>query len=517
MANAGIKFLNASDKIGLSLTARALWLLIAKILAFGFSIALPLLLVRRLSQEEFGLYKQAFLVVGSAITLLPLGFQMSAFYFLPREKDRQGQIVLNILLFHLVMASVGALVLLLFPQLLTTIFHSADLVEYAPLIAAAIFFWVFPVYLEAVSVAHQEARLSTIFIISSQLTKTLFLLVAAIAFGSIRALLYAGIAQGILQTIIVVFYLHSRFPRFWRSFDWATMRMQLSYALPFGVAGLLFALQTDLPNYFVSNQFDPAVYAIYAIGVFNIPLVGMLSESVGAVMIPQVSVLQKEGNNRAIIAMAARVARKLALVYLPLYAFLIVMGREFLTALFTQQYAASWPIFAINLTLLPLSIFVSDPIMRAYAEHRQFLPKLYLVLALLLFGALWMGTGRFGLIWAISAVVVISILGRLATWIKIGSMLHIRWRDAVLLKDAGKIAIAAAVSGIVIAFVRLGLIGLHPLSMLAVSAAVFGVIFLALILLLDVPSTKERLFVRKQLSRFTRPAHEPVAEPVTRS
>ena len=110
--------MNASDKISLSLTARALWLLIAKILAFAFSIALPLLLVRRLSQEEFGLYKQAFLVVGSAITLLPLGFQMSAFYFLPREKDRQGQIVLNILLFHLVMASLGALVLLLFPRLL---------------------------------------------------------------------------------------------------------------------------------------------------------------------------------------------------------------------------------------------------------------------------------------------------------------------------------------------------------------------------------------------------------------
>ena len=509
--------LNASDKIGLSLTARALWLLVAKIFAFGFSIALPLLLVRRLSQQEFGLYKQAFLVVGSALTLLPLGSQMSAFYFLPREKDRQGQIVLNILLFHLVMASLGALVLLLFPQLLTTIFHSAELVEYSPLIAAAIFFWVFPVYLEAVSVAHQEARLSTIFIISSQLTKTLFLLLAAILFGSIRALIYAAIAQGIVQTIICVVYLHSRFPRFWRSFDWATMRMQLSYALPFGIAGLLFALQTDLPNYFVSNQFDPAIYAIYAIGCFNIPLVGMLSESVGAVMIPQVSVLQKEGNNREIITMAARVARNLALVYLPLYAFLIVMGREFLTALFTHQYAASWPIFAINLTLLPLSIFVSDPIMRAYAEHRQFLPKLYLVLVILLFGALWAGTSRFGLIWAISAVVAISILGRLATWIKIGSMLQIRWRDAELLKDAGKIAIAAAISGVAIAFVRLGLSGMHPLSMLVVCAAVFGVIFLASTLLLGIPTIEERLYVKKQLSRFSRSVPETVGHPVTRS
>lgn len=509
--------MSASEKIGLSLTARALWLLIAKILAFALSIALPLLLVRRLSQGEFGLYKQAFLVVGTALALLPLGFQMSAFYFLPREKDRQGEIILNILLFHLLMGGLGALVLVLFPQLLTTIFHSSELVNYSWIIAAVIFFWVVSSYLEVVSVAHQEARLSTIFIISAQLTKTGLLLLAAIVFGSVQALIYAALVQGILQTVILLLYLRSRFPRFWVSFDWAVLRMQLSYALPFGVAGLLFTLQTDLPNYFVSNQFDPATFAIYAIGCFNIPLVGMLSESVGAVMIPQVSLLQKQGHQHEILALASRVARKLALVYLPLYAFLIVMGREFLTALFTRQYAASWPIFAINLTLLPLSIFVSDPIMRAYAEHRQFLPKLYLVLIVLLFALLWLGTSRFGLIWAISVVVGVSIIGRAATWIKIGSVLGIRLRDIALLKDVGKIAIAAAVSAVVTLAARSVFSGLAPLGMLVVCAMVFGLVFLAGVWLLGLPTIEERGYFKKQVSRLWKPVPKSIGEPVPRS
>jgi O-antigen/teichoic acid export membrane protein len=507
----------APEKISLSLTARALWLLIAKVLAFSLSIALPLLLVRRLSQQEFGLYKQAFLVVGTALALLPLGFQMSAFYFLPREKERQGQIILNILFFHLLMGGVGAMVLVLFPQLLTTIFHSAELVSFAPIIAAVIFFWVVSSYLEVVSVAHQEARLSTIFIICSQLTKTGLLVLAAIAFGSVRTLIYAALVQGVLQTIILLLYLRSRFPRFWVSFDWAVLRMQLSYALPFGVAGLLFTLQTDLPNYFVSNKFDPATFAIYAIGCFNIPLVGMLSESVGAVMIPQVSLLQKHGDHREILALASRVARKLALVYLPLYGFLIVTGREFLTVLFTPQYAASWPIFAINLTMLPLSIFVSDPIMRAYAEHRQFLPKLYAALVVLLFSALWLGTSRFGLIWAISVVVGVSIIGRAATWIKIGGVLGMRFRDVALLKDVGKIAIAATIAAVITAFVRSLIRGLVPIGILIVCASVFGVIFLAGILLLGLPSLQERSYFKMLLARLWRPALKTVGEPVTRS
>src|SRR2546429_8408417 len=81
-----------------SLTARAFWLIFAKTLAFGFGFVLPLLLVRRLSQTEFGLYKQAFLVVGTASGILPLSFSMSAFYFLPRERERRGAGVFHILL-----------------------------------------------------------------------------------------------------------------------------------------------------------------------------------------------------------------------------------------------------------------------------------------------------------------------------------------------------------------------------------------------------------------------------------
>src|SRR4030095_5020209 len=81
-----------------SLTIRTAWLMIAKTVGYAFSIALPLILVRRLDQNEFGLYKQVFLIVSSAVLVLPFGFHMSAYYYLPRERERKGQIVLNILL-----------------------------------------------------------------------------------------------------------------------------------------------------------------------------------------------------------------------------------------------------------------------------------------------------------------------------------------------------------------------------------------------------------------------------------
>ena len=487
-----------------SLASRAAWILFAKTVAFGLSFALPLLLVRRVSQHEFGLYKQVFLVVGTALTMLPLGFGMSAYYFLPRERDRQGLIVWNVLLFYFFMAGVACILLWLRPGSLGALFHSEELIGYAPLIGVTIFFWVLSSFLEVVVVAHQEARLATIFIIASQFTKGLLLLVAALAFGTVCALVCAAIIQGMLQTLIMFFYLRSRFPRFWSAFDWPVMRSQLSYAIPLGMAGVLFTVQMELHNYFVANRFDAATYAVYAIGCFQLPLVGILSESICSVMIPRVSFLQKQDREREIIELTARVMRKLAAIYFPLYIFLLIVGREFITFLFTESYLASWPIFAINLTLLPVSILVLDPILRAYADQRYFLLRLRFGLIALLLVALWFASVQLGLLGIISVVVFASLAERVLTAVRMGRIIGVKRRDYILLKDVGKMAMASAAAGLLALAVRMYLPDGRPALVLIACGAVFTLVYLPTFLLSGILTTDEWDIIRRQLARLRR-------------
>jgi hypothetical protein len=61
-------------------------------------------------------------------------------------------------------------------------------------------------------------------------------------------------------------------------------------------------------------------------------------------MLPRVSLLEAQQNPRSILELLARVSRKLALVYLPVYVALMVVGRDFIVFLFTRQYLDSWPI-----------------------------------------------------------------------------------------------------------------------------------------------------------------------------
>ncbi len=489
-----------------SLTVQAFWLLVAKTLAFAFAFGLPILLTRSLSQNEYGLFKQVFLIITTATALLPLGFGMSAYYYLPRENDagRRAQVILNILLFNFVLGLATCLVFVFRPGLVAGIFNDPTIQSYAPLVGVVILLWLFSSFLETAAVANQELRLATIFIVAGQLTRTALLLGAAILFNTVQALVYAAAIHGVLQSVALVWYASSRFPGLWQKFDWSLTRKQIAYALPFGLAGLLFTIQTDLHNYFVSNRFSAATFAIYSIGVAQLPFIGILRESVSSVILPRISYLQEQGMEREILVLIANATRKLAAVILPVFVFLMVTGREFLTVMFTSAYVESWPIFAINLVLLPLSLIEVDAVARAYQRYRFFLLKIQIALSILMVFALWYGISHFGLVGAVSVVVLINLLLRVVLAAKFIGVLRVKARDVLLFKDIGKLMLASTVAGLATVSVRsLSLSGgTRHIVVLLICASVFGLIYLTSVVLLRVATADEREKARRGVERL---------------
>jgi O-antigen/teichoic acid export membrane protein len=255
------------------------------------------------------------------------------------------------------------------------------------------------------------------------------------------------------------------------------------------------------------------VYAVYAIGCFQVPLFGILGDSVGSIMIPRVSLLQHEQRTREIVFLTARVMRKLAAIYLPAYVFLLVMRREFIVGLFTERYVESIPVFAVNLTIIPLSIFVVDPIMRAYAEHRHFLVKLHAVLLVCLTVALALSIRRFGMVGAITLMVVFTYVGRAATVMKVIQILDVRARDVLLYTDVAKIGVAAALAGLATTILRSLTSGLAPLVALAVCGICFGIVYVTLMLAAGVVPPEEWSAALNSLRRVTGRSGPALPEP----
>jgi O-antigen/teichoic acid export membrane protein len=494
--------MNSASTKNESLTLRASWLTFAKMVGFAFSIALPLLIARRMDPEQVGIYKQVFLVVGTALNILPLGFHMSAFYFLPRERDKQREVVLNIVLVITAAGLIGCGLLYFFPSILTAIFYQPQVVQYARLTGVTILLWIVGYFLETIPVANEEIRLATVFIIATQASRAIVFVTAAVMFGTVRALIYAAIIHGSLQTAALIWYLQSRFPGFWHSFDWAMLRRQLSYALPLGAASVLFTFQSDLHNYFVSNHFSPAMFAVYSFGILQLPLMGLIWEATNSVLFNKVSLLQHQHESREIVFLTARAARKLAAVYFPVYAVLIVVGPEFIRFLFTSRYDACWPVLAVNLTMLPVNTILLDPICRAHSSERFFLLRLRIGIILTQAVILFFWTMPLGLVGVISVVVVTNILERVITAVHFGRLLGVTRQDWSLLRDLGKLAIACAIAGLPCAALRFLLAGSPPFAILAACGTLFMIVYLVLIHLLRIPTSEEYGQVREKIARY---------------
>ncbi|HEX8266126.1 MAG TPA: oligosaccharide flippase family protein [Pyrinomonadaceae bacterium] len=434
------------EKQASSLTAQAAWILIAKVTSFALAIAVPLLLARRLDQTEFGLYKQVFLIIATANALLPFGFGMSAYYFLPRETEKRGAVVLNILIFNAIVGLAAASVLFFFPNSLVWLFGDALMANFAPVLGLAIWLWIFSAFLETLVIANNEARLAMVFIVFSQLSKAVFFLAAAILFGTVSSLIWAAVLQAALQTVILFVYAKRRFPELLRVFDFGLLKRQFAYTLPFGLSGWLNTGQTDAHNYFVSRRFTPADFAIYSVGGFELPLVGILAESISSVLIPLMSRLSASEDKREIVETSARVTRKLALIYFPLYAFLFITADAFITTLFTANYQSSVPIFRLNLTLLPFAVLVLDPITRAYKEIGYFLLRLRLALFALMMPALWYATTNFGLLETSAVVVTFALTERALSTFKIARTIDFQTKDFNLLSGALRTAFATVLA-----------------------------------------------------------------------
>src|SRR5262249_42572643 len=127
--------------------------------------------------------------------------------------------------------------------------------------------------------------------------------------------------------------------------DAGLLRRQLAYALPFQLAGMVEIAQVNLHQYAVASAFDPATFAVYAVGCLQVPLVEIVITSVVNVMMVRMAEDLADGRRAAACAVWHDSARKLALLFFPVAVMLFALARPLIAFLFTERYAASAPVF----------------------------------------------------------------------------------------------------------------------------------------------------------------------------
>jgi len=391
-----------------SFLAKARPLVLARMATAVMSFAIPLVLARKLTLPEYGTYKQLFLAALTLYYVIPFGVPQALYFFIPRaERTRPyfGQTIA----FLSVAGALGGILVAAATGPLSHYFSNPELLEYRWQLGAYVAF--------LISASTLEPSLTT-------RGRTGQAAVAYLVFDGLRAVALvvpALLGYGLPGTMTaIVFFAALRSVAAWALvlrakggplFERGRLREQLAYAAPFGASVLIAIPQQYAHQYAVSAMVPPALFAIYAAGCFQLPLVDLLYTPTSEVLMVQIGQLDSEGRGAEAAAAFQTAMSKLALAFLPLSAFLFATAPEFIALAFGPKFMAAVPLFRVSLVPVVLAIFPVDGLLRARNDTRHIF-RVSLAKAALTIPFVYFGVTRFGMMGGIVSFVSAEALGK---------------------------------------------------------------------------------------------------------
>jgi O-antigen/teichoic acid export membrane protein len=378
--------------------------------------------MRLLSPQAYGSYRQVWLVFYTLAPVLELGVPQSVSFFgsqLARE-ERKTYLAQNGLALAVSGVLMG-LVLVSFAPPIARLFGNPELT--APLRAFALF----PVFTLSYDIT--EYALVTLgragtagFVTSgSMLLQSAITLIGFLSGQSLSQVflwlsLFALVRWAIALASLL--YVYRDLSVHW---SWPELRTQLAFALPMGAASMMGLLSRQIDKLIISSKFSPERYAVYANGSYDIPLIGVLTMSVTAVIVPAIVRARANGDDGQVRRLWHSAARRLATLFFPTAVFLFIAAEPFLILLFSAEYAESARPFRIFLLLLPMRIAFYGGFLRALGRTGPIFISsvvslaITLVLALILVqipGLAWLGpaiAAVIGAFWATAYTIRIAL------------------------------------------------------------------------------------------------------------
>jgi O-antigen/teichoic acid export membrane protein len=364
-------------------------------------------------------------------------------------------------------------------------FNNEDLVGRLPMLGAYLLMTLVSAVLEIVMTARKRHVEAAVTYAVSDLTRSLLLVVPVLCFGNLGwlggldCLLMGAVVFGLLRLCATLGYLRREYGGGSLGGDSLLARSQLAYAAPFSVYVLIEVMQINLHMYVVSFHFDAATFAIYAVGCLSVPLVDLLMTSACNVMMVRMRECMLQGATQSVLAIWRDTTRKLILLYAPLVGCLLTVAHEVIVILFTENYAASVPVFMVWIAAVLLIGLLTDGMLRVYAQLK-FLTALGVMKLILIAATIPWFLEVFGLVGAVLATLLTTLLTKTVALARIKSLIGCTLAEFLPWRNLAGILLVAAVAMLPALLLKSMLI-LPPLLLVPLVATVYLASYLGLL------------------------------------
>jgi O-antigen/teichoic acid export membrane protein len=471
-------------------------LIAARTLSFAVTFFIPVILVRIFDVATFGAYKQVFLLYVIVYAIAQVGMAESLYYFIPSDPAKAGRVVMNSVILLGVSGLVCVTALAARAHQVAAWLGNPAISGYVAPIAVFLLFMLITSVLEISMMARKHYVLAAWTYFSSDVLRSALLIVPALLFRSLTALVAGAIAFAAIRVCFSIGYLLREFGAT-LAFDWPCLRRQLTYALPFELAIVVDTLQTNYHQYTVSHLFGVTLFAIYSIGCLQLPFVDFVAGPAANVMMVRMAEESGERRNSQVLAIWRDTTRKLALVFLPLFALLVISAREIILLLFTPRYAAAIPIFMLWCVVVPLATLQTESILRVFAQTHFILGVNVLRLAMIV-GMIGAFVLTFGLRGAVLITLTATAVSKGLSLVRAARLMDTSMRQILPWGSLAAIAAASAAACLPVWILKTQVpLPLAPL--LAAMGSLFVLTYAGLLFGFDLLNQDERLVIASWL------------------
>ena len=353
---------------------------------------LPLILVRILTKNDYGVYAQFNVILSFCTVFFSFGLSSELYYSYPSATERERRILIFQSLLLLFIAGIVAFGVLYIPVIKQYIISDGSFSNNYLYLGLAVWFSV------------PEILITALYVLNHLYLK----------WPKIESIFIAIVISIAIKFFYVSFYAFELIKKNegTRLIDRHILQEQLKYSIPLGIASSTRVFVQQMDKLIILAFVSPAAYAIYSIAFYGVPGLTQVYLSISQVYIPRMAAAYKSNDLNNVITLYHSMVSKTLSYTIPIVLIVILFADPIIPFVFSSKYIDSIPYFQLYLLTFIVSSIGCGNILRATGETRKSLLA-YVYTAIILIPFTYLAIKFYYLNGAIVAAILGSILPKL--------------------------------------------------------------------------------------------------------